>query len=260
MAHQAATPNRAAPLAAEPFGPSPNGADGRHRPRLRRPPRRILFPIALVVFGLVAVAVWLTLSRPTPGPLTASGTVEFDEVTLAAQAAGRIADLSAEEGSYVTEGDVIGHVVDPVVNVQNKQSISDPAQQQLSQAQLARMELTAPLTGVVQKQLAHRGEFVAPGAPVLTVADPTNLKLTLFVLEGDLGRVSVGQSVSLRADAFPGRVFPGRVTAIADRAQFTPRNVQTPRDRQNLVFAVTVRMQNADRALKAGLPVDATFD
>ena len=74
------------------------------------------------------------------------------------------------------------------------------------------------------------------------------------MLEADLGRVAVGQSVGIRADAFPDRVFAGRVQTIANRAEFTPRNVQTQKDRQNLVFAVTVRVPNPDGALKAGLP------
>jgi HlyD family secretion protein len=202
-----------------------------------------------------------TLRQPSSGgPLTASGTVEYDEVTLSAETAGRLSDLSVDEGSRVTEGQVVGHVSDPVLDVQNKQALVDPAQQQLTQAQIARLQLTAPLTGVVQKQLAHRGEHVSPGSPILTVADPTDLKLTLYVLEGDLGRVAVGQPVSLHVDAFPDRTFSGTVKSIADRAEFTPRNVQTQKDRQNLVFAVTVRVPNPDGALKAGLPVDATFN
>jgi HlyD family secretion protein len=150
--------------------------------------------------------------------------------------------------------------VDPVLAVQSKLSIADPAQQQLVQAQVARLELRAPLSGVVQKRIAHRGEFVGPGAPILTVADPADLKLILYILEADLGRVVVGQGVSVRADAFADRVFAGRVRTIANRAEFTPRNVQTQKDRQNLVFAVTVRVPNPDGALKAGLPVDAVFD
>jgi HlyD family secretion protein len=98
------------------------------------------------------------------------------------------------------------------------------------------------------------------GAPLLTIADPTDLRLTVYVLEAELGRVGLGQSVSIRADPFPERVFPARVRTIATHAEFTPRNVQTQKDRQNLVFGVTVRVPNADGALKAGLPIDATFD
>jgi HlyD family secretion protein len=214
----------------------------------------VLVLVAAVALGFYA------LQRPSGGPLTASGTIEFDEVTLSAEAAGRLSDLSVDEGSRVFEGQVVGHLNDPLLTVQNKQAQVDPSQQQLTQAQMARMELTAPLTGVVQKQLAHRGEYVGPGTPILTVADPTDLKLTLYVHEADLGRISVGQPVDIRVDAFADRVFAGKVTTIADHAEFTPRNVQTQKDRQNLVFAVTVRVPNPDGALKAGLPVDATFD
>jgi multidrug resistance efflux pump len=214
----------------------------------------------LVLLALAAGAIWLMRASASGGPLTASGTVEVDEITLAAQSAGTVAELLVEEGSRVTEGQLLGHLWDPVLNVQVKQAASDAAQQQVAQAQMARLELRAPITGIIQKQLAHRGEYVGPGSPILTVADPTNLKLRLYVLEADLGRVAVGQSVGIHADAFPERVFGGEVRTIATRAEFTPRNVQTQKDRQNLVFAVTVRVANADAALKAGLPVDATFD
>lgn len=224
------------------------------------PPRPVR---ALLLLLLVAVgfgAWWLLRAAPSSAPLTVSGTVEVDEVTLAAQAAGRLADLSVDEGTSVMEGQLIGHLVDPVLDVQLKQAISDAAQLQLMQAQLLKLELRAPVGGVVQKQIARRGEYVGPGEAILTVANPTDLKLTLYVLEADLGQVNVGQNVSIRADAFPERTFTGRVQTIATRAEFTPRNVQTQKDRQNLVFAVSVRVPNPDNALKAGLPVDASFE
>jgi multidrug resistance efflux pump len=229
------------------------------RPRRHRPPRRALVAL-IAVLALATAAMWLLRPTSGVGPLTASGTVEVDERTLAAQSAGTVAELLVDEGSRVTEGQLVGRLLDPVLNIQAKQAASDAAQQQVTQAQMARLELRAPTSGIVQKQVAHRGEYVGPGSPILTVADPTMLKLTLYVLEGDLGRVAVGQGVTVYADAFPGRVFAGQVKMIATRAEFTPRNVQTHKDRQNLVFAVTVRVPNADAALKAGLPVDATFD
>jgi multidrug resistance efflux pump len=222
--------------------------------------RRVLLLCVLLLLVAVAVGVWRLLPLAPPGPVTASGTIEYDEVTLAAQSAGRVADLSVQEGSRVNEGQVVGHLANPVLSVQNRQATTDPATQQVTQAQLSMLDLDAPETGIVQKQIAHRGEYVGAGAPVLTVADPSNLKLTLYVLEGDLGRISLGQTVSIRTDAFPDRTFTGAVTTISDHAEFTPRNVQTQKDRQNLVFGVTVRIPNADEALKAGLPVDATFN
>jgi HlyD family secretion protein len=217
-----------------------------------------LIPLALLLAAAVA---WLFLRQDAGGgPLVASGTLEVDEVTLAAESAGRVAELLVDEGSRVVEGQVVGRLADPVLDVQARQSVVDPAQQQLSSAQMSRLRLVAPLSGVVQKRIAHRGEYLAPGTPVLTVADPSELKLTLYVLEPDLARVFVGQMVSLRADGYGDRAFSGIVRTVATRAEFTPRNVQTAKDRQNLVFAVTVRVPNADGALKAGLPVDATFE
>lgn len=222
-----------------------------------RPPRRALIPLALL---LLAGVVWLVWPRPGQGPLVASGTLEVDEVILAAETGGRLADLQVDEGSRVTESQIVGRLADPVLDVQSRQAVVDPSQQQLSQAQMSRLQLRAPQTGIVQKTLAHRGEYVGPGAPILTVADPTLLKLTLYVPAPDLARVSVGQRVSVRADGYAGRVFSGVVRTVSARAEFTPRNVQTHDDRQKLVFAVSVRVPNLDSALKAGLPVDATFD
>jgi multidrug resistance efflux pump len=227
----------------------------RHR---HRPPRAAL--AVLLILVVAGGAVWLLRAQPSPGALSASGTIELDEVTLAAETSGRISELTVDEGSSVLEGQVIGRLADPVLDVQLKQTTLDPAQQQIVQAQMSRLELRAPLGGVVQKRIAHKGEYVGPGAAILTIADPTDLKLTLYVLEAELGHVSVGQTVSVHADSFPDRVFGGRVRTIATRAEFTPRNVQTQKDRQNLVFGVTVRVPNPDGALKAGLPVDATFD
>jgi HlyD family secretion protein len=71
--------------------------------------------------------------------------------------------------------------------------------------------------------------------------------------------VQVGQPVSVTADPFPGRTFPGTVSSLNSRAEFTPRNVQTQRDRLNLVFGVNLRVANPDRLLKPGMPVDVVF-
>jgi HlyD family secretion protein len=60
-------------------------------------------------------------------------------------------------------------------------------------------------------------------------------------------------------DSFPGRVFAGKVTHIADQAEFTPRNVQTVEGRKNTVFAIKLTLENPDLALKPGMPADVNF-
>ena len=65
--------------------------------------------------------------------------------------------------------------------------------------------------------------------------------------------------MQVTVDSFPDRVFDGRVTRIADQAEFTPTTVQTKEERVNSVFAVEISLANPNRALKPGMPADATF-
>ena len=121
------------------------------------------------------------------------------------------------------------------------------------------MQITAPMDGVVMDVSVHSGEVAASGATLLTIADLAGTRLTVYLPETQLGHVSLGHAVQVRVDSFPGRVFRGRVAYIADRAEFTPRNVATKEERVNLVFAIEVRLPNEDGALKPGMPADAVF-
>jgi len=83
--------------------------------------------------------------------------------------------------------------------------------------------------------------------------------LTVYVPETRLGEVWLDQIVAVRVDSFAGREFTGTVSHISDTAEFTPRNVATVEERQNLVFAVDIRLDNADGDLKPGMPADVVF-
>jgi multidrug efflux pump subunit AcrA (membrane-fusion protein) len=125
------------------------------------------------------------------------------------------------------------------------------------QVQLDKRTLESPIGGLVLAQPVHVGEVALPGAPLLTLANLDQVTLTLYVPEDQLGKVQLGQSVSVTVDAYPGRVFEGAVTLIASEAEFTPKNVQTREERVNMVFAVKVELPNADHSLKPGMPADA---
>ncbi|OLD57044.1 MAG: hypothetical protein AUI83_05775, partial [Armatimonadetes bacterium 13_1_40CM_3_65_7] len=131
----------------------------------------------------------------------------------------------------------------------------------LQQAEILRgyTVLSAPLSGVVVAKHVEIGDLVGVGAPVLTIADLSQPYLRLFISETDLGRVTLGEPVDVRVDAFRGRVFHGTVTEISDHAEFTPGNVQTREERVKLVFAVKVLLSNQDGVLKPGLPADAVI-
>ncbi len=139
---------------------------------------------------------------------------------------------------------------------------------QVAQAQAALDSLTvlrdkltavAPVGGLVLERSIRAGELAVPGTTLLTLGDLDEVTLKIYVPEDRLGQVLIGQQVEVRVDSFPERSFQGRVVVIANEAEFTPRNVQTPEERVNLVFAVDVSIPNPDHLLKPGMPADAVF-
>lgn len=114
----------------------------------------------------------------------------------------------------------------------------------------------APIAGVVTSRVVNTGEVVAPGTPLLVVVNLQALKLKVFVAEPDLGKVRLGTPARVSVDTFPGRVFSARVVEISQRAEFTPKDVQTKEERVKQVFAVKLAVENADGVLKPGMPAD----
>lgn len=220
-----------------------------------RPAMAVLGMLVLAGLSWWAVSAWQA-AQP-PGPLAASGTVEADEVLMGSEIAGRLVALRAEEGRRVNAGDVLARLDDALIQLQLRQA--EAAARQQLELQADKYALRSPIAGVITRVPVRLGEVVSPGQTVAAMADLTRLKLTVYVLERHLGQVQVGQLVSVTADPFPGRTFAGTVTSINTRAEFTPRNVQTQRDRLNLVFGVKLRVDNPDGVLKPGMPVDAAF-
>ena len=93
----------------------------------------------------------------------------------------------------------------------------------------------------------------------MTIADLSRLYLTVFVPEDEVGRVHLGQQASVSVDAYPGRAIAGSVSYISSRAEFTPKSVQTQKERVSTVFAVRIRLGTGELILKPGTPADATF-
>ncbi len=113
--------------------------------------------------------------------------------------------------------------------------------------------------GVVQILPYQIGERIPLGRPVVTLRDTKNLWVMIYVPESDMDAVEIGASLSFSVDAYPNREFAGRVVFISDKAEFTPRNVQSPEERVNLVFAVKVAVVSEQENLRAGMPADFTL-
>ncbi|HJV38080.1 MAG TPA: efflux RND transporter periplasmic adaptor subunit [Geothrix sp.] len=135
----------------------------------------------------------------------------------------------------------------------------DQAQQALAlaQTQLGYATLTAPSAGVILSKNVEPMEYVSPGTAVVTMADLGQVWLRAYVEETDLGRVKVGQKAFVTSDSFPGKRYEGRVAFIASEAEFTPKTVQTRKERTKLVYRIKIDIPNPAMELKPGMPVDA---
>lgn len=127
----------------------------------------------------------------------------------------------------------------------------------IAQTRLTYTALTSPVSGLVLSENVEAGEYVAAGTPIVTVADLNNIWLRAYINETDLGRVKVGQAVRVTTDTYPGKVYEGRISFIASEAEFTPKNVQTPKERVKLVYRVKITVANPNMELKPGMPADA---
>jgi len=127
----------------------------------------------------------------------------------------------------------------------------------VAETRLGYATLTSPLAGVVLSKNVEPGEFVAAGTPIVTVGDLENVWLRAYINETDLGRVKVGQRVRVATDTYPDKRYEGRVSFIASQAEFTPKSVQTEKERVKLVYRVKVDIRNPNMELKPGMPADA---
>ena len=129
----------------------------------------------------------------------------------------------------------------------------------LARTRLAEATIASPLDGVVLRKNMEIGETVNLGVSILTLLDPRDLWLRAYVAETDIGRVRIGQAATISVDSYPGRSFAGAITEIASEAEFTPKNVQTRKERVNLVFRVKIGVSNPEGVLKPGMPADAVI-
>jgi HlyD family secretion protein len=127
----------------------------------------------------------------------------------------------------------------------------------LSRVNLNYTILRALSAGVITVRQAELGEVVVPGTPVVTLADLDHIWLRAYIAETDLGRIHWGQDATVTTDTYPDKQYHGRVSFIASTAEFTPKSVQTYKERVTLVYRIKIDIDNPNHELKPGMPADA---
>jgi HlyD family secretion protein len=113
---------------------------------------------------------------------------------------------------------------------------------------------------VIVTRSLEEGEVVLAGGVAMTIGRLDSLTITVYISEDRYGEIELGEHAAVTVDSFPGETFDATVSRIADRAEFTPRNVQTEEGRRTTVFAVELSVSDPAGRLKPGMPADVRFD
>ena len=143
----------------------------------------------------------------------------------------------------------------------SRQSESIQAQRAQMEDQIRNAMISSPITGTVLTKYAEQGEFAVPGKALFKVADVSRMKLRAYITADQLTQLQIGQAVVVYADrgTTDRKRYAGRVVWIADKAEFTPKTIQTRNERANLVYAVKIAVEN-DGFIKRGMYGEVRFN
>jgi HlyD family secretion protein len=230
--------------------------------------------IAVVVIA-AAAALYLALARSNN--FMYAGTVEATEVDLSSRLTGVIASVAAQEGDKVSAEQVLvrlsiedievaaaaaGRDYKRAVELLEAGSMNREAFDRLrykwedAEVRLGWGTIKSPLNGTVITRYHEPGEMVNPGTKLLTVADLKHPWAYVYVPQPLLSKISIGMEVKGFVPEDSMKMIPGRIERVNDEAEFTPKNVQTRKERTRLVFGVKIAFENDDEYLKPGMTVE----
>ena len=128
---------------------------------------------------------------------------------------------------------------------------------ELARTRLGYATITSPVTAVVLARPVEPGYVAAVGATILTLGDLDHAYFEGYIPETDLARVRYGQKAEVTTDTFPGKRYPAWVSYISAKAEFTPKSVETFKERVTLVYRTKIRVENQSHELNPGMPAEA---
>jgi multidrug resistance efflux pump len=130
----------------------------------------------------------------------------------------------------------------------------------LAEIQLNKLTVHAPVAGVIMTRNIEVGELARAGSSAMTIGQLEELTVKVYIPESQYGKIDLGDIAELTTNSFPDEVFEATVIRIADKAEYTPRNVQTAEDRATTVFAIELSVDDPEGKLKPGMQVDVNFE
>lgn len=229
---------------------------------------------ALSILGLAATLGLLASCQDSQSAYDAGGTLEATTITLSAQGNGLILSLPIEEGQKVDSAQTLGWIDTVQLSLQKElieaglpsgRRKGDPRytgqEIQLAQVEdmLDKCRISVPTQGVVLEKYAQAGEQAYIGRPLLKVADLDKMYVRVYLSATQLESLKLGQEVEVFSKRDGKEIaYKGRIRHISDQAEFTPKSVQTQDERDNLVYAVRIAVEN-DGYLKIGMYANVNF-
>ncbi|GHU13374.1 hypothetical protein FACS189449_08630 [Alphaproteobacteria bacterium] len=212
---------------------------------------------------------------------TYAGTLEVTKVVLSSRIASDIVSIKFEEGDVVKKDEILVKLDDETCQIASRQLNSDydrslklmkngciPAEQheRIERAkrdndlQIKWCEIKSPIDGTIMTKFKEDGEFVAPGMNILSIANTNDIWAYFYVEHDMVHQLKVGDVVKCQLSESPGKTFAGTIIKINAEAEFTPKNVQTKKERTRLVYGIKVKFKNDDQVLKPGMTIETTLD
>ena len=229
---------------------------------------------ALSILGLAATLGLLASCQDSQSAYDAGGTLEATTMTLSAQGNGLILSLPIEEGQKVDSAQTLGWIDTVQLSLQKElieaglpsgRRKGDPRytgqEIQLAQVEdmLDKCRISVPTQGVVLEKYAQAGEQAYIGRPLLKVADLDKMYVRVYLSATQLESLKLGQEVEVFSKRDGKEIaYKGRIRHISDQAEFTPKSVQTQDERDNLVYAVRIAVEN-DGLIKLGMYGEVKF-
>lgn len=243
--------------------------------------KRIL--MSMLIFGLMSPiacgSLWPGQEKPA-NEIRLAGRIEATETDLAFQVPGRIESIAVDAGEEVKAGQLVAKLDDKVLRHEVdaaqgawEEADATPGPKKLKDAglrqakaalELARLRLgyatlTSPVDGLVLARSANPGELAAVGTTIITLGDLDHVWFEGYLPERDLAKVRYGQPAAITVDGAPGEKYAGAISYISAKAEFTPKTVETYRERVTMVYRVRIKLSNPQRVLKVGMPAEAVI-
>ena len=201
---------------------------------------------------------WLRGLTMPAGIVKAEGRIEATQVDVSSKYAGEVVDVAVQEGDKVAAGHVIARLSSPQLEAQLRNAESElksakevRAQDAIKAAEakveqiksmISELMLVSSREGKVQYQLAHAGDSVAAGAPIVTLIDLNDVYMTVFLRAADAGKLATGEEARLILDAAPDYVVPAAVSFVASDLQAAAKAVGTKDNLAKLMLRVDLKI------------------